>query len=118
MNILVVEDSEDMRFLLSRLLPQQVPASEIRLAEGAREALSVAKAFRPDVVVLDSRIGDVSPQNTANALREVLPGTTFISFSGLQGEERPWADIIVTKAGDGIESLSRALQKLADTRQG
>ena len=51
--ILVVEDEEKLRVLLQRFLE---PDYEVLLAEDGRQAVDIAKAKRPNLILLDIRL--------------------------------------------------------------
>ncbi len=110
MNVLVVEDNEDIRFLLHKLLPLHAPVSDMRLASTGDAAIDVITDFRPDVVILDSQmVGSPAPQ-TASMIRTIHPTARLVSFSGMPGAKE-WADIVVPKRADGIGELVRVLNE-------
>lgn len=114
MNVMVIEDSSDMRYLLSELLPHHAPEiAEVRAAAHEAEALEVIDEFRPDVVILDSCTSGPPPRHTADLLRSINPQVVLVSFSGLTDPAADWADVVVGKSGQGITRLAWILSSLA-----
>lgn len=113
MNVLVIEDSEDMRYLMSELLPMSLTIDILHCAANEAEALGSLGDMRPDVVVLDSRTGGPAPEHTAALMRSINADVKIISFSGLAAIEGGWADAIVPKSGGGMRNLASELAKVA-----
>jgi len=75
-NVLIIEDSADVRDLYLEIL--SVDGHTVRAAETAAEGIAAAKAERPEVVVYDSGIaGDV-----AELLAALGPDARLILASG------------------------------------
>ncbi len=87
MRILVVEDSQDTARMMQVLLKGQ--GYEVKLAFDGREAIEVAKGFRPEVVLLDLTLPDLSGAEVAEELHgtEGFERTAFVAVSG-NGSER------------------------------
>ncbi|MGH2808391.1 MAG: hypothetical protein ACRDKT_14075 [Actinomycetota bacterium] len=113
MNVLVIEDSEDMRFLMSEILPTTAPIGQLRCAANEADALKAVEGFRPHVVILDSCTDGPAPQHTADLMRALNAGVRVISFSGLPSIEGTWADVVIRKTHDGMTQLADALAGLA-----
>ena len=58
LRILVVDDSEDTARMMLLLLKHQ--GHEVKLAFLGRKAIELVESFRPDVVLLDLRLPDMS----------------------------------------------------------
>jgi CheY-like chemotaxis protein len=82
MRILVVDDSRDTARMMRLLLSGQ--GYEVKLAFAGGEAIGLAEGFRPDVVLLDLTLPDMSGAEVAEELRraEGLERTTFVAISG------------------------------------
>lgn len=65
--ILVVDDEKRVRGLLREVLSQA--GFEIREAESGRGALDLARSSRPDLIILDIRLGDLSGSEVCRLLR-------------------------------------------------
>jgi chemotaxis response regulator CheB len=112
MNVLVIEDNADLKFLMGELLPSYVPIAEMRMASNEDEALVASDGFVPDVVVLDSCTGGPAPGDTARAMRARHPKIQIVSFSGMPSRNMEWADKTVVKSRDAIADLGHALNDL------
>jgi CheY-like chemotaxis protein len=113
MRILVVEDSQDTARMMRVLLKGQ--GHEVKLAFAGREAIEVAEVFRPEVVLLDLTLPDLSGAEVAEELRgtEGFERTVLIATSGY-GSERipPVFDGHFVKPLDH-DALNRFLARLA-----
>jgi len=80
--ILIVDDNEDARWLLSDLLA--AVGHEVRSAGDGQEALEVIKGFTPDVAILDIGLPAMDGYELAMRLREAMKGATprLIALSG------------------------------------
>ena len=67
MRILVVDDSQDTARMMRVLLKGQ--GYEVKLAFTGREAIEVAEGFRPEVILLDLTLPDMSGAEVAEELR-------------------------------------------------
>jgi CheY-like chemotaxis protein len=78
--ILYVDDHEDTRVVILTWLG--VIGYEVRAAEGASEALKMAREERFDLYLLDSRFADVTGKELCERLREFDADTPIIFYSG------------------------------------
>ncbi|MEV4895954.1 response regulator transcription factor [Nonomuraea sp. NPDC055795] len=69
--VLVVDDEPNIRALLSQTL--RLVSFEVRTAESGTEAISAARDFEPDIVVLDVMLGDFDGFEVARRLGERIP---------------------------------------------
>jgi two-component system, OmpR family, response regulator len=69
--VLVVDDEPNIRALLSQTL--RLVSFEVRTAETGAEAVSAAREFRPDIVVLDVMLADFDGFEVARRLGESVP---------------------------------------------
>ena len=65
--VLVVDDYEDTAKAFAMLLEQL--GHDVRIATSGREALAVARAFEPDLVLLDIQLPDLVGYEVAERLR-------------------------------------------------
>lgn len=72
MRLLYVEDNRINALLFEEALRTQAHV-ELRVAEDGAQALQIARAWRPDVLVLDSHLPDTTGLELMSALRAV-PG--------------------------------------------
>jgi CheY-like chemotaxis protein len=85
--ILVVDDNTDAAESLSLLL--QLNAHEIRTATNGRDALEIAREFRPDIGFLDIGMPGMTGFELASRLRALpeLAGMTLVAVTGWGSEE-------------------------------
>lgn len=89
LRILVVDDSEDtarmMRLLLRSL------GHEVRVAFAGQEAIALFENFRPDVVLLDVMLPDISGPEVINAVRGKagFATTAFVAVTGCASDQIP-----------------------------
>jgi CheY-like chemotaxis protein len=94
--VLLVDDSRDLCKMMSMLLSAR--AHDVRTAHDARSAIATALEFRPDVVVLDLTLPDMSGYDVARHLKgePQLQNSVLIALSG-RGE--PEAEQRAVQAG-------------------
>lgn len=118
MRILVVEDSQDTARMMRVLLRGE--GHEVTLAFDGREAIRLARASRPDVVLLDLVLPDMSGAEVVEELHraEGPAGTTFVAVSG-HGPDRipPVFDAQFVKPVDH-DALLAFLARLAGAAEG
>jgi CheY-like chemotaxis protein/two-component sensor histidine kinase len=73
--VLIADDNKDAADSLALLV--EMGGHEVRVAHGGRAALALAQAFRPDVVLLDLGMPDMSGYEVAGALRGESWGTAI-----------------------------------------
>ena len=84
--VLVVEDSLDSAEILGELLRRW--GHEVRLAHDGKAALEEARAFRPEVVLLDIGLPDIDGYAVAQRLRaEGLSGELLVALTGYGPDE-------------------------------
>src|SRR5688572_3006297 len=69
MRVLVVEDTDDVRELLKRML--ETLGHEVSEAAGGRAALAVALKEQPDLILMDLSMPDVNGLQATGALRAI-----------------------------------------------
>jgi CheY-like chemotaxis protein len=91
MRVLIVDDHEDSARSVRALLRPR--GYEVKLAFDGREAIEVAQSFRPDVLLLDLTLPDMSGAEVAEELRKALgfEGTAIVAVTGF-GSDRVPAD--------------------------
>ncbi len=83
--VLVADDDEDQRFLISRVL-QRAGFQTIPVENGA-DVVSIARAERPDVILLDVDMPGMSGLQLIRELRPRLPDTQIVMLS-VSGDDR------------------------------
>jgi CheY-like chemotaxis protein len=89
LRIVVVDDSRDTARMMQLLLRFQ--GHEVRLAFAGREAIKLVESFRPDVVLLDLRLPDMSGAEVIQKLRgrQGFETTAFVAVSGYDSDQIP-----------------------------
>jgi len=83
--LLLIDDEEDVQYSFQRIF--NAPDMEIRTAASGEEGLRVAKDFRPDLVIMDVRMGGMSGLETLRQLRKSharLPVLMMTAFGTTQ----------------------------------
>lgn len=87
LDILVVEDHHQAAQMLRAVLEER--SHTVRVAESGREAIRLARACQPEVVILDIGLPDISGYEVAQALRQELGYTdTLIIAATGYGQEK------------------------------
>lgn len=115
--VLIVDDTEHVRQMMSAML--QIQGFEVvGEAANAKEALELASAGRPDVVVLDYRMPDVDGITTTRWLLEQDADRAVVMYSAYltQDDEQRAFDAgvraCVSKVA-GVEALAREVAAAA-----
>jgi DNA-binding NarL/FixJ family response regulator len=82
LRVLIVDDYEPFRNLLSRLLSHYDDLAVIGVAGTGEEALAVAAQHRPEVVVMDSAMPGMGGVEATRRLVQALPHVYVIGHSG------------------------------------
>jgi signal transduction histidine kinase/class 3 adenylate cyclase len=120
--ILVVEDNPDMRRYLERLLASQY---NVLLAKDGSEGLKQAESYRPDLILTDAAMPQMSGYELLKALRadERFRSTPIIILTARTGREakiqgyEAGADDYISKPFDENELLARISNVLRLRRQ-
>jgi two-component system response regulator NreC len=87
LRILIADDHDIMR-LGTRAVLESQPGWEIcGFAENGREAVARAIELKPDIVVLDMTMPDLNGLDAAIQIKQQLPETEILIFSGHESEE-------------------------------
>jgi DNA-binding NtrC family response regulator len=110
MRILVVDDEDDIRYLLAMSLPRRDADDEVFTARDAAEALAIARAVQPDVVVTDLRLRQPEPPSYLDLVQAAAPTARVVVFSGwpLRSGDIPDGIGWVSKGG-GLAALVEAV---------
>ena len=83
--LLIVDDEEKICRLLSQFF--SLRGYEIRTVSRGEEALALATAFHPDVVLLDLLMPGMSGVDTLKELKQLTPVPKVLMLSGADHEE-------------------------------
>jgi DNA-binding NarL/FixJ family response regulator len=104
--VLLCEDSFGFRMLASAWMSDAEDIELVGVAETGQEAVDLAAALRPQVVLLDHLLPDADSSTLVARLREAAPGIAIALVSGmpadLLGEEaqRTGAEAYCSKASE------------------
>lgn len=101
--ILLVDDDRDFVRLMKRLLDNPLRRYRVFSAFSGREALRLVQHFKPDLVLLDFRLPDISGPEVLKALRR-MPGYEKIP-------------VIIVSAQDELDTMEALHGPLIVTRQ-
>ena len=109
--ILVVDDHEVVRAGLRTVFEDAEDLTVVGEAATAEEAVARAQALRPDVVLMDVRLGaegDADGIAACRAIRSELPDTQVLMFSSYGEREAVVASILAGAAGYVTKNVARA----------
>lgn len=114
LKVLVADDNEDAAEALGLLLGFH--GHEVRLARDGQEALDAARAWDPDVVLLDLEMPIMNGFLAAQAIREQTEVPVLVALSGWggteveQGAKSAGFDLVFCK-GVAFDELAEALER-------
>jgi CheY-like chemotaxis protein len=104
--VLIVDDEPRDLFGLHAVL-RSCDGVEIELAGSGAEAVLVAEAFMPEVVILDFKMPEMSGPEASLLLRQVCPAAHIIAVSAHIDGAADWADGFIRK--DHLQHLPALL---------
>jgi signal transduction histidine kinase len=112
--VLVVDDNPGFRESLVSLLDTE-RLDVVAQADSGEEALRLAAALQPDVVVMDVRMPSMDGVETTRRLKAMLPGIEVVALTG-SGDQRQVREMLVAgatgyvlKDSDGEEILNAVI---------
>lgn len=81
LRILIVDDNERIRKSIAGLLENETSWVVCGEARSSRDAVATAAATTPDVILLDVNLPDAQGSDTANLIREKVPGVAVVLIS-------------------------------------
>ena len=85
LRILLVDDSSDVRVVVSALIRQLWKSAEIDVAAGGREALRKLNGGNYDIVLTDLQMPDLDGYETAAAIRRMSPPRCHVKIICMTG---------------------------------
>ncbi len=110
LRVLVVDDHEVVRAGLRAVLDGDDTIEVVGEAGGAEEAVERAISLKPDVVLLDVRLGEGEDTGGVQACREIrssLPDTRVLMFSSYSERETVLASILAGASGYLTKNVGR-----------
>jgi DNA-binding NarL/FixJ family response regulator len=114
LRVLVVDDSDELRRRVRPLLERAGLAVVGEAADGA-QAVAEAAAHRPDVVLMDLRMPRMDGIQATRALRQELPGTRVVLWSG-EGDDQLAGAVRDSGAGAALPKGTPAAELVATMR--
>jgi two-component system, NarL family, response regulator DevR len=119
--ILIADDHEVVRIGLVALLDRQPGFRVVGEAGSGDEAVRLARAMRPDVVVMDIRMPNGSGTDACRAITSELPNTPVVMLTSYADEEALFEAISAGASGYvlkriGSDELVSAIRTVADGR--
>jgi DNA-binding NarL/FixJ family response regulator len=116
--ILIADDHEVVRIGLAALLDRQAGFRVVGEASSGQEAIRLARALRPDVVVMDIRMPDGSGTEACRAITAETPATPVIMLTSYADEEALFEAIAAGASGYvlkriGSDELVSAIRTVA-----
>jgi two-component system chemotaxis response regulator CheY len=117
--VLVVDDSDHMRILLSRLLKQR-GFELVETAVNGKLGLEMAKTKRPDLVFLDAVMPEMGGLEVLREIKKESPGTVVVIMSSISAREEilqfkeAGADHYLLKPFE-TEKFDEVLKKIMET---
>lgn len=111
LRILLVDDHEVVRAGLRAVLSLEADLEVVGEAATAREAIDKALVLRPDVVLMDVRLGgpeDVGGIEACREIRSALPEAGVLMFSSFGERETVLSAIVAGAAGYLTKNVARA----------
>ena len=97
--ILIADDHEVVRIGLAALLDRQAGFRVVGEAESGNDAVRLARALRPDVVVMDIRMPDGSGTDACRVITAELPDTPVVMLTSYADEEALFEAIAAGASG-------------------
>jgi chemotaxis response regulator CheB len=92
LRVLVVDDDRSIRDILRIAISVEDGVGEVMSAADGDEAVTVARDFAPDIVVLDEQMPAMTGGEAAAEIRRMAPDTRIIAFSAALLSKPDWAD--------------------------
>lgn len=110
--VLVVDDSEDVRFLLTVQLAGMAGVEVVGEAADGEDAVRLATELRPDLVLLDLAMPRMDGLQALPLIREAVPGVRVVVLSGFEGSVM--ADRAVEAGASRYVEKGTALHRLGE----
>jgi DNA-binding NarL/FixJ family response regulator len=119
--ILIADDHEVVRIGLVSLLDRQAGFRVVAEAGSGDEAVRLARAHRPDVVVMDIRMPNGSGTDACRTITAEMPDTPVVMLTSYADEEALFEAIAAGASGYvlkriGSDELVNAIRTVADGR--
>ena len=110
--VLIADDAKELRSMIARALAAD-DFEVVGEASNGPEAVLMAAAVNPDVVILDYVMPGMTGEQAAQELRERVPGIKIVACSGSVQSKPYWADTFIEKGR--LEDLQATLRSLMES---
>lgn len=110
--VLVVDDAANLRELLTLLLETEDDFEVIGTASDGEQALVVADALQPDIVLLDLAMPVMDGMQALPQLRKRLPAAIIVIFSGF--EQTALVDEALAAGADAYLEKGASVTQMVD----
>jgi DNA-binding NarL/FixJ family response regulator len=108
----VVDDAANLRELLTLLLETEDDFEVIGTASDGEQALAVAEALEPDIVLLDLAMPVMDGMQALPQIRRCLPGAIIVIFSGF--EQTALVDEALAAGADAYLEKGASVTQMVD----
>jgi DNA-binding NarL/FixJ family response regulator len=112
--VLLVDDVEQLRFLVRRALQMRGGFDVVAEAADGRAAIEAAAKLQPDVVVLDLGLPDLAGRDVLTMLRVAAPDMRVVVFTGGDMSENANEKVSVATEVEGFVLKGETVQYLVD----
>lgn len=81
-SVLIVDDSESFRDLITEFLNQQSEVGEVYTASSGKESIDLLEKFTPNVVLMDIIMPEMNGFEASEHIRKKMPAVPIIILSG------------------------------------
>lgn len=81
-NILVVDDSQSFREIITEYLNEQAEIEQVIAVKSGDEAISILKSFTPDIILMDIVMPGLNGFEASEIIRRDYPSIPIIVLSG------------------------------------
>ena len=116
--VMIVDDHEVVRDGLRAVLGREPDMSVVGEAATASSAVQRARELKPDVVVMDVRLGDSNGIEATREIRSQRPSTRVLILTSFADDEALYSSVLAGAAGYvlkqvRVEGLLRAIRAVA-----
>ena len=88
-SVLIVDDEEDIRFIYTRVLSKKYTVYE---AETGMRALELYEAHMPDLVIMDTKMPDISGIEATKRIVSAWPDAKILGATGYSDKDQLFLD--------------------------
>ena len=116
--ILIVDDSDIVRRVLREFLTRHTSVEAFQEASDGRQAIAMAQADKPDLIILDLSMPGMNGCKAAAELKRIAPQVPILLFTMHDARaEEVGVDAVVSKV-EGLGPLAEQVTQLLAKRNG